>query len=434
MTSPRSSDVDACPSALRLHAAADGLLARVRLPGGVLTGAQLGTLRALAEEFGDGCLELTSRANLQLRALRAEDAETLATRLREAGLLPSTTHDSVRNIAAPPIPSAMIRELVPLLDTAICADPELSLLPGKFLFAIGHVPLASDVAAVPAGPSFAIRFADHDTGLRVAPDRVVPTLIAAAHAFLAEREAQRADAPAAWRLRELTDGPTRVSARVAAALGLPPPRPGRTNVLSAADPGEPVSGRTNVLSAAEHGGLEADRTFVLSTLEPGAFLGVLEQPDGLVAVGALVPLGRLSAVPMKVLESSDRLIITPWRGVVVPDLPRTAAPTWTDRLIAAGLPTAADSPWVGVTACAGRPGCARSLADVRADAAATSRFIDGLPVHWAGCDRACGSPAGPHVQVRATATGYAVARLPGPESAGGAVQDLDDAISAARRA
>ncbi|MFC7527406.1 precorrin-3B synthase [Actinoplanes sp. GCM10030250] len=389
---PRSSDTDACPGALRLHAAADGLLARVRLPGGMLTGGRLRALRALAEEFGDGHLELTSRANLQIRALQARDAETLATRLRDAGLLPSTTHDSVRNIASPPLAGQPLRELVSDLDRAIISDPALSRLPGKFLFAIGHVPLASDVAAVPAGDLFAIRFAGHDTGLRVPAERVVTVMTATAHAFLAERAAQRGDGPAAWRLRELTGGPARVSRRVAEALSLT-----ATGVETAA-PVEPV--------------------------ETGDLLGVVEQPDGLRAVGALVPLGRLSPVPMKVLELADRLLITPWRGVIVADLPEDAAAGWTDRLIAAGLPVAADSRWVGVTSCAGRPGCAKSLADVRADAAAASRHVDGLPVHWVGCDRACGSPAGRHVLARATTGGYLVTRLSnfqpgiGPEAAG----------------
>ncbi|WP_328460831.1 nitrite/sulfite reductase [Actinoplanes sp. NBC_00393] len=392
MVSPRSSDVDACPSALRLHAAADGLLARVRLPGGMLTGAQLRSLRELTERHGDGRLELTSRANLQIRAVPAEHTETLAAGLRAAGLLPSTTHDGVRNIASPPLQKSPSRALVSALDAAVCGDPALSRLPGKFLFAIGHVPLAADVAAVPiegrpdpAGGRFALRFAGHDTGLRVAAEQVVPALIAAAHGFLAEREAQRGDGAAAWRLRELTDGPARVSARVAAALGVTPAG------VAAAVPVE--------------------------ACEPGDHLGLLEQPDGLVAVGALVPLGQLSGVPLRVLEEADHLVVTPWRGVVVPDLARPAAQAWADRLVAAGLPTAADSPWVGVTSCAGRPGCAKSLADVRADATATSRFVDGLPAHWVGCGRACGSPAGRHVRVEATAVGYRVTRQPAPGSA-----------------
>ncbi|MBG0560358.1 precorrin-3B synthase [Actinoplanes aureus] len=421
MTSPRSADVDACPGALRLHAAADGLLARVRLPGGMLTGVRLRSLRELTERFGDGRLELTSRANVQIRGVRAEHAETLAAGLRTAGLLPSTTHDSVRNIASPPRPGSPLRALVPRLDAAICDDPALSRLPGKFLFAVGHVPLAADVAAVPAGDSsesrtapgapagerYAIRFAGHDTGLRVGFEQVVPTLIAAAHAFLGEREAQRGDGPAAWRLRELADGPARVSARVAAATGL---------VQTAVEAAAPVE-----------------------TFEPGDLLGVLEQPDGLAAVGALVPLGQLSGVPMRVLEGADRLVVTPWRGVIVTDLAHAAAAEWADRLIASGLPVTADSPWVGVTSCAGRPGCARSLADVRADAAAASRFVDGLPVHWVGCGRACGSPAGRHVRVEATGTGYRVDRLPAgrePVEAArdAAERDLGDMVAAARSA
>jgi precorrin-3B synthase len=401
---PRSSDTDACPGALRLHAAADGMLARVRLPGGMLSGAQLRALRELAEEFGDGLLELTSRANLQLRALKEGDSPALTARLRSAGLLPSMTHDNVRNIAAPPLPGAGIRALVERLDLAIQADAALAGLPGKFLFAVGRVPLAADVAAVPAGPAparlagpaqrsaaapapvsgpgpgglFAIRFAGHDTGLRAGFDEVVPALISAAHAFLAERAAQRGDGPAAWRLRELTDGPARVSARVATALG-------RTTVpVPAAVPvGDP---------------------------QPGDLIGLLPQEDGLAAVAALVPLGRLSGVPMKVLEDADLLVVTPWRGIVVADVPPEAAPAWADRLSGAGLAVSPGSPWTGVTACAGRPGCAKSLADVRADATTTARFVDGLPVHWAGCARACGSPAGRHVRVEATGDGYLITR------------------------
>ena len=105
--------------------------------------------RVLGGGLGDRRLELTSRANLQIRGLRAEDAETLATGLRMAGLLPSATHDAVRNIAAPPLAGPSLRALVGELDDALCADPVLAGLPGKFLFAIGHVALAADIAAVP---------------------------------------------------------------------------------------------------------------------------------------------------------------------------------------------------------------------------------------------------------------------------------------------
>ena len=63
---------------LRLIEAADGLLARVRLPGGLVSAAQLRVLAALADGLGDGRAELTSHGNVQLRALGPGDAQPLS--------------------------------------------------------------------------------------------------------------------------------------------------------------------------------------------------------------------------------------------------------------------------------------------------------------------------------------------------------------------
>ncbi|MEV6495538.1 precorrin-3B synthase, partial [Actinoplanes sp. NPDC051633] len=78
------------------------------------------------------------------------------------------------------------------------------------------------------------------------------------------------------------------------------------------------------------------------------------------------------------------------------------------------------------------PGCAKALADVRRDARATARFAEGLPVHWVGCARGCGSPAVPHVRVEATAAGYEVSSpgFGGTASAG----EVGALVAAARRA
>jgi precorrin-3B synthase len=462
----RRSETDACPGALRLHAAADGPLARIRLPGGRLTGAQLAALTALAVDLGDGGLELTSRANVQLRALTRADSAELAAGLSAAGLLPAPSHETVRNIAAPPLADTQTRTLVRDLDAALCADPGLAALPGRFLFAIGAVPLAADVAALPTGSpaipasgpaiptggpalptgeasgrsrstgglavgeageaadsrddgEFAVLFAGQDEGLRVPAGRVVAALLAAAHAFLRARAEHRAAGATAntadtgtrgqrlaepgkpaWRLAELPGGARPVAERTATELGIPLRE---APALGAGVPASPI--------------------------------GVVRQPDGRVAVGAIVPLGRLTGVQLTVLAEADQLVVTPWRGLVVADLPPAAAPDWERRLTEAGLPTAPESRWTGVTACAGRPGCAKSLADVRADALATTRFVDGLPVHWLGCARGCGSPAGAHVRVEATGNGYTVTTptdgkiIVNPPTAAG----LATVIAAARR-
>jgi len=202
--------------------------------------------------------------------------------------------------------------------------------------------------------------------------------------------------PVAWRVRELTDGPARVAARTAASLG---------RAL-----GEPV------------------RMTRPPVREP---IGIIEQPDGTVSAAALVPLGRLDDVQLTLLEAAASLIFTPWRGVVLPGLAPQAARSWVAVLAEAGLEVAARSRWLGVTTCAGRPGCAKSLADVRADADAATVAGEGLPVHWVGCPRGCGSPAGPHVRVEATGTGYQVRS---PQAGGFApVGEVAALVGAARK-
>jgi precorrin-3B synthase len=420
----RQSETDACPGALRLHAAADGPLARVRLPGGMLSGAQLAELGAIAAELGDGHLELTSRANVQLRALTTADPTALATRLAGAGLLPSLTHEVVRNIAAPPLAGPELRTLVRELDEALCADPALAALPGRFLFAIGPVPLAADVAAVPAGSSFAIRLAGHDAGRRVEPAGVVTALLEAARAFLRLRAGHE---PPPWRLAELPDGP----AQVAAAMG-PPGENAEATDAGATDAGSASAGATDAGSASagatdagsasagatDAGAAPTGRTGAGAAgarsaggVDGGALVGAVAQVGGLFAVGAMVPLGRLDGGQVALLARARRLVLTPSRGVLIPDLSGEEAERWAADLAAAGLPVEAESRWFGVTACAGRPGCAKSLADVRADALAATRHVDGLPAHWIGCARGCGSPSGPHVRVEATPAGYQMTRV-----------------------
>ena len=111
------------------------------------------------------------------------------------------------------------------------------------------------------------------------------------------------------------------------------------------------------------------------------------------------------------------------RGVVLPDVAPPATELAARRLTGAGLLLDPAAPSLGVSACTGRPGCAKALADVRADASGAAgraagtavppaEDVDGvrLPVHWSGCARRCGRPAGPAVDVVAEVGGYQVLR------------------------
>ncbi len=216
---------DRCPGALRLIEAADGLLARVRLPGGFVTGEQLRVLAGLATELGDGRVELTSRGNVQLRALTADAAEPLTAALTRAGLLPSLDHDRVRNVLASPLAGLDGRgsgrdlgAVVAALDAELCARPRLAELSGRFLFAIddgrGDVAgLGADIVAVVGADGAVVNgLAVNETGSApssgdAASADVVAVMLAFAEAFLDERAVSGS---AAWRIADLPGGAERV--------------------------------------------------------------------------------------------------------------------------------------------------------------------------------------------------------------------------------
>ena len=383
---PLRAQADACPGALQTDAAADGGLARVRVPGGSLTAAQLRVLAAAARELGDGHLELTSRGNVQLRGLPAGAETSLGDRLADAGLLPSATHERVRNVLASTLSGRTdgghldVRPWVTALDAGLCADPALAELPGRFLATVddgrGDVAgLGGDVGLLALSPtSVALLLGGVDSGLRTSPDAAVDLALAAARAFPAERAAQ---ASSAWRLAELTDGPARVAARLGGHGGQHGP--------SVEVPGAPVTGP----------------------------VGAAGQLDGRTALIGVVPLGRLTADQADLLARlAAEVQLTPWRSVVVPDLAEDAVDDAAVDLFRTGVVFDEASPWLQVTTCAGRPGCAKALADVRADATAAVRAgtlpADGARQHWVGCGRRCGRPQGDVVDVVATPTGYRI--------------------------
>src|SRR4051812_48766142 len=221
MTAARTR-TDACPGALQTHAAADGALARVRVPGGLLGAGQLRALAAAARELGDGGLELTSRGNVQLRGLDQDDVPALGERLAGAGLLPSAMHERVRNVLASTLSGRAgglvdVRPWVAAFDAGVQADPALADLPGRFLATLddgrGDVSgLGGDVGLLAlADGTVALLLAGSDSGLRASPGTAVHLLLDATRAFLDERAAQGGTA---WRVAELTDGGARITDRL----------------------------------------------------------------------------------------------------------------------------------------------------------------------------------------------------------------------------
>ena len=359
----RARDTDACPGALQVHDAADGALARVRLPGGMITAAQLATLAGLSSEFGSGTLELTARGNVQLRGIT--DVAAVADGIAAAGLLPSETHERVRNIVASPLSGraggrADVRAWVGELDAAIRAEPALAELGGRFWFGLDDG--SGDVSGLGADVGVhvlddgregcALTLGGRDTGLRVSD--VTQTLIRLARRFVEIRGK-------AWRVSELAD-------------------------LEALVPG-----------------VELGAAFPPVTKGP---VGWIPQDDGRVALGAAVPLGVLPAHVAEYLAAVQApLVVTPWRSVLVCDLDEGVADTALRVLAPLGLVFDENSPWLNVSACTGSPGCAHSAADVRADATQALDPDSDVHRHFVGCERACGSPRAGEVLL-ATGDGY----------------------------
>lgn len=350
----RSRDQDACPGALSVHRAADGALARIRLPGGMISGSALTALAQAATQFGTPDLEVTSRGNLQIRGIT--DTAAVADAVAAAGLLPSPTHERVRNIVASPLSGrsgglADIRSLIVDLDDAIRRDPALAELSGRFWFGLddgrGDVSgLGTDVGVHALdGEQAALLLAGRDTGVRLALDEAVRTLVDVARRFAAVRGT-------AWRVGEL-------------------------------------AAREDLLDG-----------FAV-TAEPGATwpplvrppVGWIPQHDGRVTLGAGVRLGVLPARTAEFVGAVEApVIVTPWRSLLICDLDEGVADVALRVLAPMGLVFDENSPWLDVSACTGSPGCERSAADVRADAAAAVDDPAEGHRHFVGCERGCGSP------------------------------------------
>ncbi|OBA74154.1 precorrin-3B synthase [Mycobacterium sp. 1554424.7] len=362
----RVRDTDACPGALQVHQAADGALVRIRLPGGLITAAQLSTLASTSSTYGSGTLELTARGNVQLRAIT--DVAAVAGALTQAGLLPSPTHERVRNIVASPLSGrvgglADVRGWVAELDAAICAEPRLGELGGRFWFSLddgrGDVSgLGADAGMYALDDGVALLLAGRDTGVRLAAEDVARSLVELAVRFLEARGK-------AWRVSELAD------------------------------------------IAALWPGAELGAAFPPVTTPPVGWVG---QDDGRVALGAAVPLGVLPARVAEYLAAIEApLVITPWRSVLVCDLDEEVADVALRVLAPLGLVFDEHSPWLSVSACTGSPGCEHSAADVRADAATSLDPDSPVHRHFVGCERACGSPPAGQVLV-ASGQGYRLLR------------------------
>ncbi len=159
----------ATPGAVYFAHMRDGPMIRIRLPGGEISARQLRAIADLAETGGNGLIDLTNRANLQVRGLERITLKSLEGTLGKAGLLDfAPWADRLRNILSDPLAGLDETEIIDsrpvvvALDAAIQKTPELTTLLPEFQFVVDN------------GGRSGIAGVGHDVGLIAELVRGVP--------------------------------------------------------------------------------------------------------------------------------------------------------------------------------------------------------------------------------------------------------------------
>ncbi|MET0363516.1 MAG: cobalamin biosynthesis protein CobG [Sphingobium sp.] len=315
--------------------AGDGLLVRVRPALARITREQAFGLCDAAMAFGNGAIDLTNRAGLQIRGVSDGGLTGLMERLVALGLIASDPAVEARPaiLVAPDwTPGDATHRVALQLMARLAEFPEL---PGKAGFAVD----LSEAPVLKASPadfrverseagSIIVRADGRDRGVTVAEGAVVDTLLALAHWFV--------------------DSGGGAAGRMARhRMELPP-------LLSGSD--APAAARS---------------------------LPMVDHPLGGV-LGA--PFGRMEARRLAdFLTGIDTpaLRITPWRRIIVEGV----WPTLAD-----GMATDPDDAAMHADACVGAPSCPQATVETRTLALGLARHVGGS-LHVSGCAKGCARPS-----------------------------------------
>ena len=321
-----------CPGAHRPMMSGDGLVVRVRPRLARLSATQAIGLCELAERFGNGTIDLTNRANLQLRGVQENDHQALLAELADLGLLDAEPGIEVRrNILVTPLyrtgdrTARLTRELIDRLA-------ELPALPAKFGFAIdtgAERLLASDSADIrleTGADGLILRADGAATGCQVTEAEAITKLIALAR----------------WFGENFAQG-TRRMAKLVAAQNLPADWVGQTPAATGerVQPGE---------------------------CELGAIYGAA--------------FGQLPAEQLRHLldrSNASALRVTPWRLFLLEGGAAIPAPDFV---------TDGADPLMTTDACPGAPFCPQAQVETRTVARELAQRVAGS-LHVSGCSKGC---------------------------------------------
>ena len=372
-----------CPGALKPMRSGDGLIVRVRPRCGMFRPDELVVLAEAAQRFGNGHIDLTRRANLQIRGVGEESLPGLHDVIGGLGLLdPTPEGEAVRNLMISPLAGVDPAEVLDIRGIALeiarllVSERALWALPSKFGFIVdgcGTLTLADERADIRltairngANPSVAIGI-DTQAGIdwlgSVSPAAAATAAMETARAFL-----------------EVTPNKMRQRVRDLSAKGFASLR---SAMRSRLDPLTVVPEKTAGSS---------DRR-----------VGLLDLGSGRFAVGIAAPFGRVETDQLRILAGEmaafgvKEIRLSPWRILYAGIPGASIGQAILDVAGGAGLIVDPDDPLLRVEACPGAPACRSTRLDTRGDArrlaALSSRFGFEGTVHVSGCAKGCAKSA-----------------------------------------
>lgn len=346
-----------CPGAWHPMASGDGLVVRIRPRLGRLSVAQGLALCEAAERYADGMLNLTNRANIQLRGVAEADWPRLMVALQDAALVDDDPAlESRRNFLV--TPNWQPNDWTQPLHQALC--DQLStwpVLPAKFGLALDTGPEAllqqtsADIRLeLTAAGTLLVRVSGQAYGTPVPSVEAAVTLVnRLCHWFAAQRQQQ---APPAGRWTQLQ-------------TALPDWAPAEQAPRAAAAPWTVGAYSTGTLYGIAWGRAPA--------VSVAALLSLSEVPSN------EMPAGEVStdAGPM-----AEGLRVTPWRQLWVEAAPPQTLP---------GLILQSNDPRLTSDACPGAPYCPQAHIETQPLATELADALGG-GVHVSGCDKGCARP------------------------------------------
>ena len=364
-----------CPDIYHPAVARDGLLTRLRIPGGVLNVEQCLAIADLLAATGLNYVQVTNRANLQFRGLNQDLDQSLIPRLIAVGLVSANRAiDGIRNIMASPIAGIDqtelidVRPLVAAWDEYLTAHPELGVLSNKFSVGFdgaGSVSILdrpNDLTLLAVSER---EFLLHlPSGfMRLGVDECIPMLGRIAESYRVRCEGGKV------RLREVIEEVH----------------------------GDLLRSGVYLMPRGTEVALRGTEGFVYS------HLGVFGQKQvGLSYVGVVLPLGRWGLEQVRGLcaiaseYGSGTIRLTPWQNAIVSDIRDEDVSKVLGLINGLGLDVGGNHLDGLLMACAGTSGCQYSATDTQGDALALSAYLAArveldipLNVHFSGCEKSC---------------------------------------------